>query len=208
MPDEATSTTHGSGAFAPARDDTTKLKGEHRVRGHGSPSRQPLLAVVPELVLAAVAVYLFVLARIFEYEPQPGQLGPGFWPQVLCAGIFVCALVRVVQKLRVRAELVTGATKAEEVEHFRWQRLALALALVVGYVFGTVFLGYILATTLFFVAFVWLGGQRPAYDVKHGLPISLVFAFVFLKVVYISLPSGEGVFDQLSVLLYRLIGVY
>ncbi|HEX2739065.1 MAG TPA: tripartite tricarboxylate transporter TctB family protein [Rubrobacter sp.] len=208
MPDEITSTTPGSRALAPTRDHEATLTDKRRDRGQGSPLRPALLGVVPELVLAAVAVYLFVLARNFQYEPQPGQLGPGFWPQLLCAGIFVCALVRVAQKLRVRAVPVSGGTKAEEGDHFRWQRLALALALVVGYVFGTVFLGYILATTLFFVAFVWLGGQRRWYVVPLGLTVSLVFAFVFLKVVYVSLPSGVGVFDQLSVLLYRLIGVY
>lgn len=206
MPDEATSTTPGSGALAPARDDTTKVEGERRVTDHGPPARPSLLATVPELVIAAAAVYLFILARNFEYEPQPGQLGPGFWPQVLCVGIFVCAIVRVGQKLR--AEPVSGATKVEEGDHVRWQRLALGVALVAGYVFGTVFLGYILATILFFVAFVWLGGQRRWYVVPLGLAVSLVFAFVFLKVVYISLPSGVGVFDQLSVLVYRLIGVY
>lgn len=208
MPDETTSTTPGARALAPTRDHTAVRTDERRDPGHGSPSRPTLLRVLPELVLAAVAAYLFVLARNFQYEPQPGQLGPGFWPQLLCAGIIVCALVRVAQKLHARAEPVSGAAKGEEEDHFMWRRLALALVLVVGYVFGTVLLGYILATTLFFVAFVWLGGQRRWYVAPLGLAVSLVFAFVFLKVVYVSLPSGVGVFDQLSVLLYRLIGVY
>ncbi|HET7269672.1 MAG TPA: hypothetical protein VFI90_01175, partial [Rubrobacter sp.] len=128
MPDEATSTTPGSRALAPTRDRETMPAGKGRVPGHGPPS---LLGVVPELVLAALAAYLFVLARNFQYEPQPEQLGPGFWPKLLCAGIFVCALVRGAQKLRVRAAPVSCATKAEE-DHIRWRRLALAL--VVGYV--------------------------------------------------------------------------
>ena len=184
--------------------------GERSGPGSGASSRPAaLLGVVPELALAGVAACLFVLARNFQYEPQPDQLGPGFWPQLLCAGIFVCALVRVAQKLLARAEPVSVAAEEEgEVDHFRWRRLALALALVVGYVLGTVFLGYILATTLFFVAFVWLGGQRRWYVAPLGFAVSLLFAFVFLKVVYVSLPSGVGIFDQLSVLIYQLIGVY
>ena len=206
MPDETTSTTRGSRALTPTKDLEATLADERRGPGHASPSHPALLRILPEVVLVVVATYLFVLARNFEYEPQPGQLGPGFWPQLLCVG--VCALVRVAQKLRARPEPASDAAKAGELDHFRWQRLALALALVVGYVFGTVFLGYILATTLFFVAFVWLGGQRRWYVAPLGLAVSLVFAFVFLKVVYVSLPSGIGVFDQLSVLLYRLIGVY
>ena len=207
MPDEATSTTRGPRAPAPTRDQTTVLGGG--VPDRGAPRRPALLGIVPELVLAAVAAGLFVLARNFQYEPQPDQLGPGFWPQVLCAGILVCALVRAAQKLRAGVEPASGATKEEgEADHFRWRRLALALALVVGYVLGTVYLGYILATTLFFVAFVWLGGQRRWYVAPLGLAVSLVFAFVFLRIVYVSLPSGVGIFDQLSVLIYQLIGVY
>jgi len=209
MPDEATSTTRGPRAPAPTRDHTVAPGEERGAPDHGAPPRSVLPGLVPELVLAAVAAYLFVLARSFQYEPQPDQLGPGFWPQLLCAGIFVCALARVVQKLRARAEPVPGATKEQgEEDHFRWRRLALALALVVGYVLGTVYLGYILATTLFFVAFVWLGGQRRWYVAPLGLGVSLAFAFVFLKIVYVSLPSGVGIFDQLSVLIYQLIGVY
>jgi len=180
---------------------------ERGAPSRGAPPRSALLGLVPELVLAVVAACLFVLARNFQYEPQPDQLGPGFWPQLLCAGIFVCALARVAQKLRARP--VPAATKKDgEEDHFRWRRLALALALVVGYVLGTVYLGYILATTLFFVSFVWLGGQRRWYVAPLGLAISLAFAFVFLKIVYVSLPSGVGIFDQLSVLIYQLIGVY
>lgn len=208
MPDETTSTTRGPRALAPTRDHTEVPAGERGVPSRGAPSRPAvLLGVLPELALAAVAACLFVLARNFQYAPQPDQLGPGFWPQLLCAGIFVCALVRVAQKIRARAEPVPGATK-EEVDHFLWRRLALALSLVVGYVLGTVFLGYILATTLFFVAFVWLGGQRRWYVAPLGFAVSLLFAFVFLKVVYVSLPSGVGIFDQISVLIYQLIGVY
>src|SRR5829696_5115928 len=100
MSDETTSTTPGSQALAPDRDRTTTLTDERR--SHGSSSRLALLGVVPELALAATAAGLFALARNFPYEPQPGQLGPGFWPQMLCVGIFVCALVRFGQKLRVR----------------------------------------------------------------------------------------------------------
>jgi putative tricarboxylic transport membrane protein len=79
---------------------------------------------------------------------------------------------------------------------------------VVGYVVGMLFLGYILATALFLIAFIYLGGQRKWYVVPLALGQFAPFAYVFLKVVYIALPSGVGIFDQLTVLLYELLGVY
>lgn len=87
-------------------------------------------------------------------------------------------------------------------------RVALGIALVVGYIVSMLFLGYILATALFLIAFIYLGGQRKWYVIPLGLVSSVVFAYVFLKVVYIALPSGIGVFDQLSVFLYQLLGIY
>jgi putative tricarboxylic transport membrane protein len=170
-------------------------------------SRSLLLSVLPEVVLLATAVYLFVVALGFRQVGPSDQIGPGFWPQVLCVGIGIGALIRLVQKLRSRERRAVGDA-ASETDEVRMPRVALGIALVIGYVVGMLFLGYILATALFLIAFIYLGGQRKWYVVPLGIASSLLFAYVFLKVVYIALPSGVGVFDQLTVLLYELLGVY
>jgi putative tricarboxylic transport membrane protein len=170
-------------------------------------SRSLLLSVLPEVVLLASAVYLFVVALGFRQVGPSDQIGPGFWPQVLCVGIGIGALIRLVQKLRSRERRAVGDA-ASETDEVRMPRVALGIALVIGYVVGMLFLGYILATALFLIAFIYLGGQRKWYVVPLGIASSLLFAYVFLKVVYIALPSGVGVFDQLTVLLYELLGVY
>ena len=170
-------------------------------------TRSLLLNILPEVVLLAAAVYLFVVALAFRQVGPSDQIGPGFWPQVLCVGIGIGALVRLGQKLRSRERQVVGDA-ASETDELRIPRVTLGIALVVGYVVGMLLLGYILATALFLIAFIYLGGQRKWYVVPLGIASSLLFAYVFLKVVYIALPSGVGVFDQLTVLLYELLGVY
>jgi putative tricarboxylic transport membrane protein len=166
-----------------------------------------LLSVLPEVVLLAATMYLFVVALGFKQVGPSDQIGPGFWPQMLCLGIGIGALVRLGQKLRSPESRVIGDA-ASEAGELRMPRVALGVALVVGYVVGMLFLGYILATALFLIAFIYLGGQRKWYVVPLGIASSLLFAYVFLKVVYIALPSGVGIFDQLTVLLYELLGVY
>jgi putative tricarboxylic transport membrane protein len=185
---------------------------ERRAQEGGKKERRPvsrslLLSILPEVVLLAGAVYLFVVALGFKQVGPSGQIGPGFWPQVLCVGIGIGALVRLGQKLRSREHRVVGDA-APEADEVRIPRVALGIALVVGYVVGMLFLGYILATALFLIVFIYLGGQRKWYVVPLGIASSLLFAYVFLKVVYIALPSGVGIFDQLTVLLYELLGVY
>jgi putative tricarboxylic transport membrane protein len=187
---------------------TDELRAQEAIKKERRPvSRSLLLSVLPEVVLLAATMYLFVVALGFKQVGPSDQIGPGFWPQVLCVGIGIGALVRLGQKLRSPESRVVGDA-ASEAGELRMPRVALGVALVVGYVVGMLFLGYILATALFLIAFIYLGGQRKWYVVPLGIASSLLFAYVFLKVVYIALPSGVGIFDQLTVLLYELLGVY
>jgi putative tricarboxylic transport membrane protein len=189
-------------------DRTDELREQEAEKKERRPVlRSLLLSILPEVVLLAAAVYLFVVALGFKQAGPADQIGPGFWPQVLCVGIGIGALVRLGQKLRSQESRVVGDA-ASEAGELRMPRVALGVALVVGYVVGMLFLGYILATALFLIAFIYLGGQRKWYVVPLALASSLLFAYVFLKVVYIALPSGVGIFDQLTVLLYELLGVY
>lgn len=187
--------------------------GETRVDEDSSQSRSATsrllwLGMIPEGLLLVAAVYLFVAASNFRQVGNPDQIGPGFWPQVLCVGIAIGVLVRIGQKFRARGRPLVVSAVAETDEDVRMPRVALGVALVVGYIVGMLFLGYILATALFLIAFIYLGGQRKWYVAPLGIASSLVFAYIFLKVVYIALPSGVGVFDQLSVILYQLLGIY
>ena len=187
---------------------TDELRAQEAIKKERRPvSRSLLLSVLPEVVLLAATMYLFVVALGFKQVGPSDQIGPGFWPQMLCVGIGIGALVRLGQKLRSPESRVIGDA-ASEAGELRMPRVALGVALVVGYVVGMLFLGYILATALFLIAFIYLGGQRKWYVVPLGIASSLLFAYVFLKVVYIALPSGVGIFDQLTVLLYELLGVY
>jgi putative tricarboxylic transport membrane protein len=187
---------------------TDELRAQEAIKKERRPvSRSLLMSVLPEVMLLAAAVYLFVVALGFRQVGPLDQIGPGFWPQVLCVGIGIGAVVRLGQKLRSHESRVVGDVVSEAGE-LRMPRVALGIALVVGYVVGMLFLGYILATALFLSAFIYLGGQRKWYVVPLGIASSLLFAYVFLKVVYIALPSGVGIFDQLTVLLYELLGVY
>jgi putative tricarboxylic transport membrane protein len=177
-------------------------------KGRSATSRLLWLSMIPEGLLLVAAVYLFVAAGNFRQVGNPDQIGPGFWPQVLCVGIAIAVMVRVGQKFRARGRPLVVSTVAETDEDVRMPRVALGGALVAGYIIGMLFLGYILATALFLTVFIYLGGQRKWYVLPLGIASSLVFAYIFLKVVYIALPSGVGVFDQLSVILYQLLGIY
>jgi putative tricarboxylic transport membrane protein len=176
-------------------------------------SRRAVLGeVIPELLVLAGVVYLFFKAGDFSARQQPGQLGPAFWPRLVALGLGVALLVRIVQVFREHNRpVVRVASEFDDIEdddvEVNWRSAALAMGLAFGYVVATMFLGYMFATMAFLGAFIWAGGQRrwaaPVVAVVGGL----VMTYVFVGVVYVSVPTGVSVFDTVTVADYQLLGI-
>jgi putative tricarboxylic transport membrane protein len=171
-----------------------------------------LREVIPELVFLAGAVYLFVMAGDFGARQQPGQLGPAFWPRLAAIGLAVGLLVRIVQVFREHSRpVVRVVSEFDEVEGeeppVHWPSAALAMGLAAGYVIATMFLGWMLATMTFLGAFAWLGGQRRWAAPVVGVVGGLVLTYVFVGIVYVAVPTGVGVFDAITIAVYRLLGI-
>jgi hypothetical protein len=177
------------------------------------PDRRGVLReVVPEGVFLLGAVYLFVAAGDFAGRRQPGELGPGFWPRIAALGLAVTLLVRIVQTIRAhRRPVVRVVSDFDDIDGeetpVHWRSVAIAVGLAVGYAWSTMFIGYLFATIAFLGAFAWLGGQRRWYTPVVAVAGGLVLAYVFVGVVYVSVPTGVGLFDSLTVAVYRLLGI-
>jgi putative tricarboxylic transport membrane protein len=69
-------------------------------------------------------------------------------------------------------------------------------------------LGFFLCTVIYLAAFMWVGRyRRLGVIVATSLIGSLAFMFMFMKVVYVSLPLGVEPFAQVSFLLMRAMGI-
>lgn len=145
--------------------------------------------------------------------------GPAFYPQLLIWLLALAMLVRLgqhvleIRRERAGAQRHVEAAVEEGVEFdesaistFRvWQ----AIAMSVGYVFATLYLGWVIATFVFVVAFLYMCGKRNLLiTVPLGAGLAVGFAYIFVKVVYIALPTGVGVFDLITLRLFQAIGAY
>jgi putative tricarboxylic transport membrane protein len=171
-----------------------------------------LREVIPELIFLAGAIYLFVQAGDFSARQQPGQLGPAFWPRLVAMGLAVALLVRIVQAFREQSRpVVRRVSEFDDIEddetEVHWRSAAIAMGLAFGYVVATMFLGYMFATMAFLGAFIWAGGQRRWVTPVVAVGGGLVMTYVFVGVVYVSVPTGVGVFDTVTVAVYRLLGI-
>ena len=168
--------------------------------------------LLPEIAILLAAAYLFYVAGNFDYRERPGQLGPQFWPRMAAVGLGIAVLVRIAQTIRDRNRpIVRVRGEFDEYEQseaeVHWPSFWLAAGLVVGYAASTMFIGYMFSTVLFLGLFIWLGGQRKWYVTLVAAVGGLLFTYIFVGVVYVSVPTGVGIFDTITVAIYRLVGI-
>jgi hypothetical protein len=165
-----------------------------------------LRRVAAPLLGLLLAGGLFVQAAGLDAVAGPGQLGPGFWPRLTLVGLGLACLGKLVQAWRssaARAEPDGGAPALAR------GMLALAIAALLAYVAVLPFIGFPLATAGFVVAFMSLGGARSRTGIAAtAVAGTVVLLYVFVKLVYLPLPKGDGPFEALTVALYRALRIF
>jgi len=183
--------------------------------------------IAPYLLLLAVSFALLAGVSGIRSDSVPeGSLGPGFWPKaiVIVMGFLCC--YEIMKRWFGARDRLTGlvfkldetlpnpdaaaqpAAPAEEEEPFKPLLFLGGLLLIVFYLLGILYIGFFLSSAVFLSAFSAVGGFRhPVWNPVLGLLGSFCFFFIFMRVAYISLPLGEGVFKDFSLMLMKLIGV-
>lgn len=184
--------------------------------------RERLRAVAPYVVVLVLAGALYAVATRFEYTPHPGRLGPDIWPRAILALIAGICAFRIATALRAPRDEGPGGGVLQDVlgnapavrdEPAEPQRrfpglLAVGIGLTVAYVALLGVLGFALASALYIGAMIRVGRYRRwGVIVPTALAGSLVFMFVFQKVVYLSLPIGRSPFNAVSLALMQLLGI-
>ncbi len=184
-----------------------------------------LRRAIPYAVLLCGAAYLYRGAGQFAQIARPGELGPDVWPRaililliVVCAGAILRGLVVAQPKASATSGDVAddaaagdasdAADGAEDRATANTYRLLAAVGLSGAYVAGLEWLGFFVATALYLGLFMVLGRYRRAGVIASTSVLgSLAFVFVFMKIVYVSLPLGVGPFQALSIAILAALGV-
>ena len=174
-----------------------------------------LRSIAPYALLFIAAVYLYRDAGAFASAGRPGQLGPDVWPRaVLVLLMAVCGLEIVRRTFfvavdAVRRPAVEGNAEPEaSAQRFRGC-LAGGIALTVAYVLALDWLGFFVSTVLYLALFMLVGRYRRGRVIAATSVVgSLAFVYVFMKIVYVSLPLGRGPFKALSVWILAMLGVH
>jgi putative tricarboxylic transport membrane protein len=165
------------------------------------------------LVFATALALLADLHLTLHFKSQGGELGPAFWPRLwlwtllgLSAFDFAVELRKAHRRPRAIAPKSLPQTEGPPAD---LRLVVVGTLLAVIYALATTLIGFALATAIFLIGFSWLGGYRRLLPLLLiALVTTLVLLYVFVQVVYISLPLGQGPFVDLNVALYRLLGIF
>ena len=178
--------------------------------------------VLPYVIVLAIVSYLYFLAAKMDFVAPGGRIGPDFWPKVILAMAMVACAYEIVKNLffgkahrelegvlasvlkDAPMELPIAAAEEKTYPHLLW----IGIAITVAYAVLIDKLGFFLCTLIYLIAFMWIGRyRRIGVILVTSLIGSLAFMFMFMKIVYVSLPLGVDPFSQVSFLLMRLMGI-
>jgi len=174
-------------------------------------------------VLAGVAgMLLFYTATQIEFHRRTGVLGPDFWPKLILMLLIVVCVYEIVRialaknlddgTAGILEEVARGVetTPGPDISPPQSQPLLVltGMAATLAYVALVATTGFFLTTAVYIAAFLLIGGYRKTkIIVAMSVGGALVLMFIFMKLVYVSLPIGSGLFGQLTILLMKLMGI-
>ena len=174
-------------------------------------SARAVLKIALPLAAAASSAWLalFHIAPGVDFTAMArGIVSPVTWPKaMLLAAAAAGMLLGLVNLLELLALRHRGPGQAGEDYHE--PRSIGALALLLAYGIAIPFVGIAWATPVFIAGWLVLGGIRKPLTVGLVSILGTIgLLYFFVKLSLMPLDRGKGAFEQATVALYRLLGIY
>lgn len=158
--------------------------------------------IIISLVVILGCIYLFYETRKFEGLAIYGRMGPEYWPRILLVVIMVLSVfIAAITALQVKRGEAAPGFQAKYDKHTL--RLFTAMGLIVFYLIGMRFFGFLALTPFVMVAFMTLLGEKSkVWMISLSLALPFIIVILFTKVMYVPLPRGAGIFLKFSQLIY------
>ena len=155
-------------------------------------------------IILAVTCFLFYVASTFPQSRMADQVGPALWPKIILLLIIILSMTLLIQfvihSLKEKKEKPKEDFSAEK-EGFRMLILTVILSLLYGFVVS--YAGFLLSILVFQTLFLLiLKVKKIPVLVLYPLCLTVVIYAIFIKILYIPLPRGTGIFLTISRLFY------
>lgn len=185
-------------------------------------------------VVAAIVLLRFVTENPEQADAMArGIAGPITWPRFMLYGVILCAAGWFLQDLYrlLRAHLVlredrnsrgrpggfdvgdsgkgVASVAVSEKSGGSDLKVAIGLAIVLAYGFLIPILGFAIATFIFIVLWLILGGiHKPIQISLTDLIGTVILLYIFVKLSLMPLDRGQDIFGDLTLSLYQLLRIY
>jgi len=160
-------------------------------------------------ILAMVVIYLYIevgketdliKATLRGY---PAMTRPNFWPRVMLVGLLVTGLL----KLFLVARKSDDRQPTQNLRKLILVPKVMISIVIVGlYCYLSQYLGFAFSTMAFTAIYMWfLGMRRLKPLVLFPILSTLVVLLVFWRLLYVSVPKGEGIFLMFSNLIMGIV---
>ncbi len=138
--------------------------------------------------LAGAALYLATPSQVSQVSTAPATLGADFFPKFIAVLMLVSSAGLFIQsRLAIRQ-----GYESEEKPDCDWRReskVAVVMAMMIAYILLMPAIGFILSTTAFGVALLFLLGDRaPGHYAVYILCVGVIY-WVFKHLLYVHLPE-------------------
>ena len=168
----------------------------------------PPLRLIAPLGGVALAVALYPGTWGLDAVAR-GQLGPGFWPRMALIGLAGACAAKLVEEWRRAPRAGVIVAEPAEPAPIARAKLVAGIVSILLYALLTPWLGFALATAVFVAAFLVLCGMRSLPAIAANVVIGTIgLLYLFVKVVYLPLPKGDGPFEAVTLALYRALRLF
>lgn len=161
--------------------------------------RLPHTDLVAVAALLALSAVVFVVSGDFP-AGQEGDPGAAFFPRFIAGAIALFALLQAADYLRSERE------QLHEIDPGTAKRLVVVGAFPVVYVLLMPFVGFLVTTIAFLVAFMWYSGAR-SIPVVAGSSVGITLALHYVFGAFFRIPLPEGIVPIARLLPSLWIGV-
>lgn len=144
-------------------------------------------------VIFLASIYLYYIADCIPTSDQFKDVGAGIWPKIIFTCLMLACIVLFVTTLRKESGAKALSGKEELL------RLLMPVSLCIAYVAAMKWVGFLVGSMIFSIAYMCLIGYRKkAMIALISLAVPFLVGLIFLKLMYIPIPKGVGIFKTIS----------
>ena len=166
--------------------------------------------IIVNLVIIAFFIFMLINSLKLHEIRRFGEVGSGFWPILILSTASLLSIILLVstlikylnEKKKTSVEVSVSKEALVDLKNRR-RKFVLSVILLFIYVLIMPWIGFVLATLLYLLAFILALEERRKYVLAISpILVTALIVIIFTKVIVIPFPRGVGIFAAFSRLIY------